>query len=137
MRVLMPFANQLGARPQRGGGCGGQSARLIRAFRESTQPALYGKAQAAVSAFLNPVRDATDQQIAAQPGRRRHSIQPAPFDPEISDGQRVEGKDPGFDIGRIGVTTDRGTLAAGRLASFLASLVGLMNRLHAPASVTR
>src|SRR5437879_2014256 len=52
MRVLMPFANQLGARLQRDGGCGGQSARLIRAFRESTQPAPCGKAQATESAFL-------------------------------------------------------------------------------------
>src|SRR5438105_7711599 len=60
MRVLMPFANQLGARLQRDGGRGGQSARVIRAFRESTQPPLYGKAQATESAFLNPVGDATD-----------------------------------------------------------------------------
>src|SRR5947199_123981 len=54
------------------------------------------------------VGDATDQQIAAQPGGRRHSIQPPPFDPQIGGGQRVESNDPGFDIGRIGVTTDRG-----------------------------
>src|SRR5882762_1038059 len=98
MRVLMPFANQLGARLQLDGGSGGGSAPLIGAFGKSPQPALYGEAQAALSAFLNPVGDATDQQIAAQPGRRRHSIQPAPFDPEISDGQCVEGNDPGFDI---------------------------------------
>src|SRR6266849_8284032 len=126
MCVLMPFANQLGSRPQRDGRCGGQSARLIRAFRESTQPAPYGKAQATESTFLKPVGDATNQQIAAQPGGRRRSIQPAPFDPKIGGGQRVEGNDPGFDIGRIGVTTS-GTSAAGRLASFLANLVGLAN----------
>src|SRR5712691_8137482 len=134
MRVLTPFANQLGARLQQNGSRLGQLVALVRAFGKSTQSALGREAQAAVSAFLNPVGDATDQQIAAQPGRRRRSIQLAPFDPKVGGGQYFEGNDPGFDIDFLRLIAGCEILAAGRPASFLASLLGLANWRHAPAS---
>jgi hypothetical protein len=87
--------------------------------------------------LLNPVGDPTEQQIAAQPGWRRGSVQPAPFDPKISGRQRFECCDLGFDIGPFGLIAGAVMLAAGEPASFLASLRGSGERRHLPASTMR
>ena len=137
MRVPMPFANQPGTGLQRDGGCPTRPAPLVRALGERAQPSPDAKAQAAESAFLNHVRYATDQKVAAQPGRRRRSIQPSPFDPQIGGRQCFERDDPGFSIGPLALATGCNPLAAGGLARFLASLLGLRSRNHAPASAMR
>jgi len=104
---------------------------------ERAQPSPDAKAQAAESAFLNHVRYATDQKVAAQPGRRRRSIQPSPFDPQIGGRQCFERDDAGFNIGPLGLNAGVEILAAERPASFLASLFVLGSRNHAPALVMR
>ena len=73
MRVLMPFANQLGARLQLDGGSGGQPSRLIRDFRESTQPARASK-QAAVIALLRRPEGATIDEVRAATGWQPHTV---------------------------------------------------------------
>ncbi len=101
------------------------------------QSSLDAEAQAAVSLFLNLVGDPADQQVAAQPDRRRRSIQPSPFNPQIGDRQCFEGDDAGFNIGPVGLNAGVEILAAERPASFLASLFVLGSRNHAPALVMR
>lgn len=73
--------------------------------------------------FLNPVGDPADQQIAAQPGRRCGSVQPASFDLKIGRRQRFECCDPGFNIRPLGMTAMCAILAAGTPAGFPASFL--------------
>src|SRR6266849_11122047 len=137
MGVSMPFANQLGARLHRDSWSGSRSVPLVSAFGERMQSSLDAEAQAAVSLFLNLVGDPADQQVAAQPGRRRRSIQPAPFDLKIGGRQCFEGDDPGFKIGLLRPNTDIEILAAEGPASFPAGLLVLGDLHQARASAMR
>ena len=87
--------------------------------------------------LLNPMGDPPDQQVAAEPGRRRRAVQPALLVPKIGGRQRFECDDPGFDIGPFRPAAGCEILMAGKPASFLASLLVLENRCHAPASAMR
>src|SRR5580692_2762787 len=75
VHVLVPLANQLGARPQCDGRSGTRSALLVSAFGKRAQLSPDAQAQTAVRLFLDFVGNSTHQQITAQPGRRRHSIE--------------------------------------------------------------
>jgi hypothetical protein len=101
------------------------------------QSSLDAEAQAAVSLFLNLVGDPTDQQIAAQPDRRRRSIQPAPFDLKIGGRQRFEGDDPGFNIRALALAAGCEILAAEGPANFPAGLLVLGDLHQAGASAMR
>jgi len=101
------------------------------------QSSLGAKTQAAMSLFLNPVGDPTDQQVAAQPSRRHRSIQPAPFDLKVGCRQRFELDDLSFNIRIRAVAAGCEIPAPGGLASFPASLLVSRNRRHAPASAMR
>jgi hypothetical protein len=81
--------------------------------------------------------DPADQQVAAQPGRRRRSIQPAPFDLKIGGRQRFECEDPGLNICLLGLAAGCEILAAEGPASFPAGLLVLGDLRQARASAMR
>jgi hypothetical protein len=134
MHMPIPLANQLGAGLQRDGN-GSRPTPLFRGFRKWPQTSLDAKAQPALGMFLNPVGDPADQQIAAQPGRRRHAVQPVSFGAKIGGRQRFERNVLGLDIGTR--PTEREISTTGRPAGFPASFLGLANRHHARASAIR
>jgi hypothetical protein len=90
-----------------------------------------------MSLFLNPIGNPTDQQVAAQPGRRRRSVQPAPFDLKIGCRQRFELDDLGFNIRLRAVAAGCEIRTPEGPASFPASLLVSRNWRHAPASAMR
>ena len=137
MDMPMPLANQFGAGLQRNCRRGSPPASLVRAFAQQAQHSLGAEAEPAMGMFLNPVGDPTEQQITAQPGWRRGSVQSAPFDPQISGRQRFESCDLGFNISCLGPTAGSERQAAGEPASFLASFGGWVDRCHLPASAMR
>ena len=88
--TAMPFAHQAGARLQAETWIRSDSAFGPEHLRESLQLASRRLAESAVSDFLEPVADSSDQQVATDPWRLA-PIKPLPFAAKLVETGVVQG----------------------------------------------
>jgi hypothetical protein len=103
MELAVPVADQAGAGLESGGGEGVALGVAFEAGGELSQALLHLGREAAEGVLLEAVGEDAEEQVVAEPGRRRAAMGLGPERTQLALGERLQGGDLAADPGRSGL----------------------------------